>query len=88
MEPGYMTPRSKHHGVKCRWFRTSVKANEIEIDRVDTWLQKADILTKALRTKRFKNNQQLSCGWLGLCLAREGVLREGVSRIRQHIWSA
>jgi hypothetical protein len=51
MEPGQMTPRSKHYGVKYHWFRTKLKPNEIEIQRVDTKLQKADFLTKALRVE-------------------------------------
>jgi hypothetical protein len=54
-----MTPRSKHYGVKYHWFRTKLKPNEIEIDRVDTSLQKADFLTKALRTKAFEKNRKL-----------------------------
>ena len=40
MEPGRMTPRSKHYGVKYHWFRTKLKPDEIEIERVDTSLQK------------------------------------------------
>jgi hypothetical protein len=48
MEPGRMTPRSKHYCVKYHWFRTELKPNKIEIQRVDTKLQKADFLTKAL----------------------------------------
>jgi hypothetical protein len=57
MEPGRMTP------LKYHWFRTKLKPNEIEIQRVDTKLQKADFLTKALRTKIFEMNRKLSCGW-------------------------
>jgi hypothetical protein len=63
MEPGRMTPRSKHYGVKYHWFRTKLKPNEIEIQRVDTKLQKADFLTKALRVAIFEKNRKLSCGW-------------------------
>jgi hypothetical protein len=63
MEPGQMMPRSKHYGVKYHWFQTKLKPNEIEIKRVDTKLQKADFLTKALRVKIFETNRKLSCGW-------------------------
>jgi uncharacterized protein YacL (UPF0231 family) len=64
MEPGRMTPPcSKHYGFNYHWFRTTVKSNEIKIDRVDTSLQKADFLMKALRTKVFENNRKLTCGW-------------------------
>jgi hypothetical protein len=58
MEPGHMTPRSRHYGVKYHWFRTKLKPNEIKIDQVDTSLQKADFLMKALRTKVFKKNRK------------------------------
>jgi hypothetical protein len=63
MEPGRMTPRSKHYDLKYHWFRTKLKPNKIEIQRVDTKLQKADFLTKALRVKIFEMNRKLSCGW-------------------------
>jgi hypothetical protein len=63
MESGKMTPRSKHYGVKYHWFRTKLKPNEIETQRVDITLQKADFLTKALRVKIFEMNRKLSCGW-------------------------
>jgi hypothetical protein len=63
MEPGPMMPRSKHYGVKYHWFLTNLRPNEIEIQRVDTKLQKADFLTKALRIKIFEMNRKLSCGW-------------------------
>jgi hypothetical protein len=65
MEPGRMTPRSKHYGLKYHWFRTKLKPNEIKIQRVDTILrkmQKVDFLTKAFRTKIFEMNRKLSCG--------------------------
>jgi hypothetical protein len=60
MEPGRMTPCSKHYGVKYYWFQTKLKPNEIESQRVDTKMQKADFLTKALPTKIFEMNRKLS----------------------------
>jgi hypothetical protein len=63
MEPGRMTPRSKHYGVRYHWFRTKLKPNEIEIDRIDTKLQRADFLTKSHRTKTFEANRKLTMGW-------------------------
>ncbi len=63
VEPGKMTPRSKHYGVKYHWFRTKLKPNEIEIDRINTKLQRANFLTKALRTKTFEANRKLIMGW-------------------------
>ena len=63
MEPGRITPRSKHYGVKYHWFRTHLRPNEIEIDRIDTKLQRADFLTKALRAAVFERNRKLTMGW-------------------------
>jgi hypothetical protein len=63
MEPERMALRSKHSGVKYHWFRTKLKPNEIEIDRIDTKLQRADFLTKSLRTKTFEANRKLTMGW-------------------------
>jgi hypothetical protein len=63
LEPGRMTPRSKHYGVKYHWFRSKLQPNEIELEKVESLLQRADILTKALRTEPFKSNRKLTCGW-------------------------
>jgi hypothetical protein len=63
MEPGRMTPRSKHYGVKYHWFRTKLKPNEIEINRIDTKLQRADFLTKSLKPRTFEANRKLTMGW-------------------------
>jgi hypothetical protein len=62
MEPGRMTPHSKHYEVKYHWFRTKLKPNKIEIDRINTKLQRANFLIKSLRTKTFKANRKLT-GW-------------------------
>ena len=63
MEPGRMTPRSKHYGIKYHWFRTHLKPNQIEIARVASKLQRADFLTKSLRTHVFEENRHLTMGW-------------------------
>jgi hypothetical protein len=63
MEPGRMTPRSKHYGIKYHWFRSKLKPNEVEIVHVGTDLQRADFLTKALRVPKFEENRKLTCGW-------------------------
>ena len=39
LEPGQMTPRSKH-------FRSHIKPSRIEVNKIDTKDQKADILAK------------------------------------------
>jgi hypothetical protein len=63
MEPGRMTPRSKHYGIKYHWFREKLIPNEIEITHVGTRLQRADFLTKSLRVTTFEENRKLTCGW-------------------------
>jgi hypothetical protein len=56
LEPGRMTPRSKHYAVKYHWFREHLKPNGIEVLKIDTEDQLADMLTKALRTAKFELN--------------------------------
>jgi hypothetical protein len=65
LEPGRMTPRSKHYGVKYHWFRETVadKEKRIVMERVMTTKQRADFLTKSLRPVNFKENRKLTCGW-------------------------
>ena len=63
MEPGRTTPRSKHYAVKIHWFRSKLKPNKIIVVKIDTSLQRADILTKGLRIKQFQSIRQLLCGW-------------------------
>lgn len=31
LEPGRMTPRSKHYGVKYHWFRSHLQPNNIQV---------------------------------------------------------
>ena len=63
LEPGRMTPRSKHYGVKYHWFRSHLKPNAIEIEKIESEAQEADILTKALRTDKFIANRRRLMGW-------------------------
>jgi hypothetical protein len=58
-----MTPRSKHYGVKYHWFRSHLKPNNIEVIKIDTADQQADILTKGLRTQKFEANRKQLLGW-------------------------
>ncbi len=43
-----MTPRTKHITCKYHWFREHLVPGEIEVMRIDTKLQRADIFTKGL----------------------------------------
>ena len=63
MEPGRNTPRSKFYALKKHWFRSHLKPNEIELEYIDTKLQKADMFTKPLSPADFVTNRKLSCGW-------------------------
>jgi hypothetical protein len=63
MDPGRMTPRSKHYGVKYHWFRGKLQPNKIEVDYIESKAQRADFLTKSLRTVAFEYNRLLTCGW-------------------------
>jgi hypothetical protein len=63
MEPGRMTPRSKHYAIKYHWFRSLLKPNKIVIEKIDTSKQRADILTKGLVHPKFIEIRKLLCGW-------------------------
>jgi hypothetical protein len=63
MEPGRTTLKSKAFGVRYHWFRTKLKPNEIEVKKIAGIDQRADFLTKALRTEAFIANRKLTCGW-------------------------
>ena len=58
-----MTPRSKHIAVKYHWFRDHLVPGEIEMKRIDTALQKADIFTKGLKRNEFENKRKYIMGW-------------------------
>ena len=58
-----MMPRSKHIAVKYHWFRSHLQEGEIEIKRIDTTVQKADIFTKGLARKEFESKRAMIMGW-------------------------
>ena len=63
LEPGWMTPRSKHYAIKYHWFREHLKPNQVEIKKIDTNDQKADILTKGLTTVKFREIRFILSRW-------------------------
>jgi hypothetical protein len=63
LEPGRITPRSKHYEIKNHWFRSPLKPNDIEVKKIDTHEQKADILAKGLKVSTLLIIQKLLCGW-------------------------
>ena len=63
LEPGRQTPRSKHYAIKQHWFRSHLKPNSVEVKRISTNEQRADILTKGLGKIQFAKIRKLLCGW-------------------------
>jgi hypothetical protein len=63
LEPGRTTPRSKFYAVKYHWFRSHLKPNFIEIEKIESEKQKADILTKGLPFDGFRKMRRLHFGW-------------------------
>jgi hypothetical protein len=63
MEPGRITPRSKHYAIKYHWFRSHLKPNHIKVHKIASSHQKADILTKGLTKDKFESIRKLLCGW-------------------------
>lgn len=58
-----VTPHSKHFAIKYHWFREKLDEYKIQILRVATDQQKADIFTKGLVGKEFKYKRFLLMGW-------------------------
>ena len=63
MEPGRVTPRSKHYAVKFHWFRSKLKPNNIMVEKIETTNQLADMFTKPLKSIRFKYLRKELLGW-------------------------
>ena len=59
----WMTTRTKHIGIKYHWFRSLIEPNKIEVHRIDTKRQKADIFTKGLTRFNFESVRFLVMGW-------------------------
>ena len=58
-----MTPRSKHIAIYYHWFREMLKPGEIEMRRVDTTKNWADIFTKGLPKDEFRAKRKMLVGW-------------------------
>jgi hypothetical protein len=61
--PPRMTPRSRHICVKYHWFRSHLSKDTIVVVPIDTEHQKANILTKADKTQKFRADRLLTMGW-------------------------
>ena len=59
-----MTPRTKHIGIKYHWFKSHIgKENGVEIIKVESENQKADIFTKGLTVVLLRRIRKLLMGW-------------------------
>jgi hypothetical protein len=58
-----LTPRTRHICVKYHFFKEHIKPGEIEIVKVESQFQKADIFTKGLTTDTFESIRRLLMGW-------------------------
>ena len=64
LEPGHHTPASRFYAIRLHhWFRSLLKPKKISVKRIDTNEQRADILTKALSSQKFRELRLLLCGW-------------------------
>ena len=57
-----MTSRTKHIAIKYHWFRSLI-GPQIEILRIDTKEQRADIFTKGLTRFNFEQVRKRVTGW-------------------------
>ena len=65
-EPPRLTPRSKSLAIRYHWFRSHLGVKDgrgIVIEDVQSALNKADFLTKALSKDQFEANRLSVCGW-------------------------
>ena len=59
-----MTPRTKQIAVKYHFFKSHISDESgISLDKIDTNLQKADILTKGMAPQKFVEMRTILCGW-------------------------
>ena len=63
LEPGRSTSRSKHFTIKLHWFRESLETNDIEVLKVESKDQIADIFTKGLTKDHFVPLRKMLLGW-------------------------
>jgi Reverse transcriptase (RNA-dependent DNA polymerase) len=58
-----LTSRSRHYAVKYHFFRSHVADGSIQLKKIDTKDQLADIFTKGLSAEVFKRLRLRLCGW-------------------------
>jgi hypothetical protein len=63
LDPGQQTPRSKFYDCKVHWFRSHLKPKNIEVKKIDTKFQLADMFTKDMPKDGFERLRELLLGW-------------------------
>ena len=58
-----MSSRTKHIGIKYHWFREMIQKSVIEVVRIPTKEQRADIFTKGLTRFPYEYQRKLLMGW-------------------------
>ena len=59
-----MTPRTKHIVVEYHFFKSRIGADKvILLEKIDTLIQRADILTKGMAPEKFAVMKELMCRW-------------------------
>ena len=58
-----ITARNQHFAVKCHFFRDHVSRGNIQVLKIDTTKQKADMLTKGLVDELFVRFCLIIMGW-------------------------
>ena len=62
-DPPKVSSRTKHFNVKYHWFRSHLKKGAIEVKRVNTKDQWADMLTKPLERVKLEAIRKKILGW-------------------------
>ena len=63
LEPGRNMARSKFYNSKVHWFCSFLKPNSIEVKKIETKEQMADLFTKPLPRETFAHLRKPLLGW-------------------------
>ena len=63
LEPPRTTPRTKHWGVQYHWFLSQIKPNNIELIKVASCDNIADLFTKSLKRVQFEKSRKMIMGF-------------------------
>ena len=63
MKEPQVTPASKFYAIKLHWFKEQLEPHKIELHKIETDVQLADLWTKPFGRERFEELRKLVCGW-------------------------